>query len=664
MSKNAHLITNGRFQTKISTNGWYKLSFIKKINKSLAKLSGKHVILYGLGSLTTQLCDYANDLNFTVCGLLDRDLVKGEFYGFPIYNINDADEICSDILITALGDNKRIIFDRIKDITTCNIWYPDGTNPRMIMEIPQIDYEMIHEWINKHDVISFDLFDTILVRKCVEPSIVYDMLGERHNEPTFASLRRTAGRIAKKMSRTSLTIENLYATMDTAVKAENELALEKELLYTRSDIIELFEYTKCLGKTIIITSDMWYSENVLDSLLKNLNISGYSKIYVSSDYNKSKADGSIWVQILQDYPQKEIFHIGDDDIADDMNVAHSVKTVVIPKMADMLGFRPACEVAETTSDWLTIGKCIKSINAKTALFANDIGSFIAPLVFSFVKWLKASTKEEDKILFCARDAYLFFKVWEYLYGNERIKYLYLSKRVLGGMLGDNLEMLKRYLTYYYVRASSSISAEEAIFRLTGVTVELGQKNVKDVRLDDIIKYVECNYKRFKQNAINERANFNKYLQINGIDRNFAIVDFICGQSIGLLQHVFCGNQYFYAIYDNIYLQYNASKTYSFSRTISNLYFSESDVVKNMRFAESLMSAPEGSCICFSNNGTPILDDEHIDFSSTNDLYASIIAFGDTNCSNAVAEKLFAALFCGRYDIMNEFTWSSYTAGKN
>ena len=47
-------------------------------------------------------------------------------------------------------------------------------------------------------------------------------------------------------------------------------------------------------KTIIITSDMYLSEAFLEKLLAQNGYSGIQKLYISSEYNAGKSDGTIY----------------------------------------------------------------------------------------------------------------------------------------------------------------------------------------------------------------------------------------------------------------------------------------------------------------------------------------------------------------------------------
>lgn len=71
------------------------------------------------------------------------------------------------------------------------------------------------------------------------------------------------------------------------------------------------------GKRIVITSDMYLSKAFLSELLQKNGYGGYEELYVSCEYEKSKAEGSLYEVVKRAYPDTDsMIHVGDNPVSD------------------------------------------------------------------------------------------------------------------------------------------------------------------------------------------------------------------------------------------------------------------------------------------------------------------------------------------------------------
>ena len=70
------------------------------------------------------------------------------------------------------------------------------------------------------------------------------------------------------------------------------------------------------GKTVIITTDMYFTEGVISKLLCDNGFSGYEKLFVSCEYGCGKSDGGLYRIIKNEYGNKRIVHMGDNYMSD------------------------------------------------------------------------------------------------------------------------------------------------------------------------------------------------------------------------------------------------------------------------------------------------------------------------------------------------------------
>ena len=73
-----------------------------------------------------------------------------------------------------------------------------------------------------------------------------------------------------------------------------EQALEMEFCYANPFMQQVFTQLREHGKRIVITSDMYLSKAFLSELLQKNGYGGDEELYVSCEYEKSKAEGSLY----------------------------------------------------------------------------------------------------------------------------------------------------------------------------------------------------------------------------------------------------------------------------------------------------------------------------------------------------------------------------------
>ena len=112
------------------------------------------------------------------------------------------------------------------------------------------------------DVISFDVFDTLLLRPFDDPKTVFYLVGERLHCPSFTRYRVLAEKQARqealeKTGYNEVTLEDIYEKMQryVAVDVEKAAALEAEielsLLQANPYVKQLYDIAVELGKTVI-----------------------------------------------------------------------------------------------------------------------------------------------------------------------------------------------------------------------------------------------------------------------------------------------------------------------------------------------------------------------------------------------------------------------------
>lgn len=345
----------------------------------------------------------------------------------------------------------------------------------------------------QHEVISFDIFDTLVVRPFWDPRdllfILDDYFHELHPESKlveFSKMRLQAEEKKRQLIRfvnpswQDVNLDEIYEFIkeeyqlpsETINKLkEKEIELEINFSKKRESIFEIYKMAKLLGKRIIFVSDMYLPEYVIKRLLSKNGYDSYERLYVSSEARVLKHTGDLFRYVQDDLgvDPERIFHIG-DNWNSDVIMARSAgwNSYFIPKTIDLLSNN--LNDKETGSSLKYFGDQIMnswsslefpnyfSTRCMLAVVANKIfdhpyptfnaesdfnidpyfvGYFALGMhTFGLVHWLLQNVSEKGyrKVHFMARDGYLPYKIYnimESLFPNApKSNYLYASRRSL------------------------------------------------------------------------------------------------------------------------------------------------------------------------------------------------------------------------------------------
>lgn len=190
------------------------------------------------------------------------------------------------------------------------------------------ELDLLLKKIDKYDVISFDIFDTLLLRNVLQPSDIFLLLEnevkEKFSISNFAQIRIDAearSRTAENGFETSLQrIYDEIKDINSDVKKQimdMELSLEDSFLVANPFMKKVYDYAKKKNKTIICITDMYLPQEFLRATLEK---NGYKnvKIYLSCDYMKQKRDGSLFIEVFKEtgFNKDSWLHIGDNQESD------------------------------------------------------------------------------------------------------------------------------------------------------------------------------------------------------------------------------------------------------------------------------------------------------------------------------------------------------------
>ena len=188
----------------------------------------------------------------------------------------------------------------------------------------------VNEFVKKlktFDIISFDVFDTLILRTVNDPKDVFTILAVESGFNDFKSARITAEKIAREKMQASLNtreivINDIYDVLYERYGIEKkwmlrEIEIEKEVCIANPYFFDIYNQLLQLNKRITVMTDMYLPKTVITEILSNCGYKTFYSIYVSNELKLCKGDGSLPKYINENLIKgQRAIHIGDNYTAD------------------------------------------------------------------------------------------------------------------------------------------------------------------------------------------------------------------------------------------------------------------------------------------------------------------------------------------------------------
>lgn len=300
------------------------------------------------------------------------------------------------------------------------------------------DYLSIYELINSNDVVSFDIFDTVLFRVFKKPEDLFKLLIDSNNNVSYKTMRM----ISQSQLDYFCNIYDIYKNKILShFDAISEINLEHQLTFENIHIKKIYDYAKAHNKIIILVSDMYLPSNVIKSILnKNVPWLSYDEIYVSCDIKRAKcfedSELSIYPYLIKKYGKK-IVHIGDNFLSD----------YKMPKYFGLDAYHLQYDVYENLlSVHNTLVKSYDFFQKNQVSDEFNIGYKIAGPIFSTILYnilSKISKNKNILYLLCTRDLTIIYELIKKTYPTiENVKLLFISRNAVDGFKNDNIQKQK------------------------------------------------------------------------------------------------------------------------------------------------------------------------------------------------------------------------------
>lgn len=618
-----------------------KLKFDYEIEDFEAAFKDKKelkIVIYGIGRMTATLLERLK--GFRIIGLLDRDssMIGKEIYGLRVMSREETEKNADIIVINTSEAYWGTIYKRIQN-WEIPVYFRNGVraskeflhesedNPYWQKNSAELEKKM-----EQYEVISFDIFDTLIMRKVYLPTDIFHIVerklrSELGENFTFFEIRKKTASVCD-----NATIDEIY---DEIEKTQNwdceltkkvkqcEIDVEKQFIVPRKDVIMLYNAIKD-SKEVYFISDMYLTKNILAGILEKCGIIiPEDKIIVSCDYKRSKEDGSLWEYYAENLiGGRKALHIGDNEKTDgELPNRYGIDSYTIWSAEKML---QASSIANIVPDISKLYSSIyvgmletKLLNSPFALhetkgkisFENELAAgycLLGGLAFVFFRWLLKKAKEDrvKQLVFFAREGYFLtelFKDYCWLAGEKevpQVTYLEISRRAVMVAAIQDLKDVYEVAEYFPYTGNLKDFLKDRF----GVIIddrrleEIDYKYAKENKpiLQEVLKKYE---KEILSEASRERHNYLTYLEKMKISTDFAVID---SQLYGAAQYYLgkllgknLKGYYFCACLDkaNRYLVRNIMEGCFPAQ--KGLDGRDANIFKNTVFIEAFFTAPNG-----------------------------------------------------------------------
>lgn len=339
-------------------------------------------------------------------------------------------------------------------------------------------YDAIHfaHDLLQYDVVSFDIFDTLILRPFAKPNALFMIVGKRLNIMEFHSIRTDAEKQAREMAAITkgnreVTIFDIYDLIEQRTGLPKETGVQAEIqaefdyCFANPYMQKVYRLLKEQEKKIVITSDMYLPMEIMEQLLSRNGYAGYERLYVSCDYGCSKSSKSLYQYVKRDFEGQKIIHVGDNSFSDIKCAEESGITAYYYKNVHEIGAPYRADGMSALIDSAYAGVVNTHLHNSTEVYSPyyEYGFLYGGLyVFGFCNWIQCKAKKEriEKILFLARDGAIYQKVYRKYFGEVPDEYFLWSriantKYTLKKNRGDFLKRIVRDRSYSVNKSSIS-----------------------------------------------------------------------------------------------------------------------------------------------------------------------------------------------------------------
>lgn len=624
---------------------------------TFAQMKDTPIILYGLGKNTEAILHQTKGFQFI--GLMDSQNIGKKFWGYEVLPEEMVLRLKPLIVIIARESVVPIIYKRIAHLKENHGIQIYNFRGELLGQEPwkyqnqalpywNVKEKSLRETIDEHDCISFDIFDTLLMRRVLEPKNIFEIVERLLTFKGYPNNHFKKRRICAEHSlRNYPNIHRIYEKIgqlyhissdDLALWKQTEMEVERKLLVPRTKMVDVFHDCITSGKRVYLISDMYFSKSELQELLCAHNIVGYLDLLVSCDYGKGKEDGGLYGIYRKLAGGGCFLHIGDNRRSDgekakeygidtfliysayEMWMASSMQTT----LSHVDSLEQSCILANLIwrycEDPFALAESKGRVRIDTGRLLGYL--FLGPLYAEFIHWLREMVQEHhvEQLLLPARDGYLIERMLKQeMVEDCEVIYFKASRRAVSvASIYSKDDILKRIERVFHGTFGALLKQRFGV----DAKQEDNKRNdfVTWEKIDEVQAYVMMYVDEILSQAEKEHRSYLDYLKKKGMlnSRKKALFDFIAG---GTVQHFLSE-----LLGENLIGFYFASMNlpndwYELGKEIlaayGNLcsYGTENQVGKYYLMLETVMTDGDPTLVCVNEDGDFCYEDTSVDNSA-------------------------------------------------
>lgn len=595
--------------------------------------------------------------------LFDRHLV---YEDFP-EEAGQTDGTLAHVLERAIAfiAKSRGYIDAISDIR--NDYIRIGKSYKVYEPYFAVNVNNAKQYLSGFDVISFDIFDTLITRKIYNPDDIFELMRiktekELNISCDYLKARKSAEAAAWEKKGAYTSIDDIYMELPQVLgisqeQAESlkkmEIELELELCVPRRDMLEIFNYLKGCGKKIVLVSDMYLTGEIIGDMLKKCGYDGWNDMWVSCEKGLRKDSNSMWDEFFACYGELKTVHVGDNPQSDIQRVIDRHREtffVINPRTAFKMsasynrfmsladgGIGSSLMLGMFVNEGIYNSPFCQKIDGEPDISEYSVMGYSAfgPVFAAFSLWLNTVTENDSFLIFLAREGYIFEDFYKRLYEKSaelkrKTAYFLASRRAVSVAAIRSEDEVRSILAQYYRGSLSNLLKSRLGVELYDDLEDRFVSMADD--LDTVMNELKPHLDDILKRAEGERENYIAYIKQLGIKDNGVVVD--VGYS-GTIQY------YLAKLLENrqpgAYLCTSANKKpEQLSCRCESLYplkdiveEKSNKIFRNQLFLEAVLKAPFGQLICFEReNGEvkPCYKDDRIISDELRELQKGILNF--------------------------------------
>jgi FkbM family methyltransferase len=277
---------------------------------------------------------------------------------------------------------------------------------------------------------SFDVFDTLIARRCIDPLLVFEAVEGTTGVAGFAAIRRE---VEVALSGSSPTLADIHAGIADrlGLDAAAAAALTKAEIDAELDqVIPIAENLARVTDGDLLLSDMYLPTNVIRALLEKAGLDRRVGLMISTD---GKHSGRIWPQALAKFAIGR--HLGDNPVADvamprRSGIASELSRLAEPSLVErwclVNGLRGLGELVRAARLRIVTPDPL----ARRLLWVQTQYNFPILLLASVALHRHATATGATRLLFSSRDCFLWRSLYSALFPDGiTTEYFYTSRRI-------------------------------------------------------------------------------------------------------------------------------------------------------------------------------------------------------------------------------------------